>query len=230
MATLLAQFVGHVQQHQGRQAERNDASRQYQMAVQIGGIQNHDDGVRTWRAGHFSVQDIDRYLFVFRLGSQTIDAGQIDQRDFVAIGIAHISGMVFNGDTGKIADLLAQASEPIEKRGLTGIRRSNDSYGAIRRAQRFIPGPGNRMAAHCRGSHASVSKRWCSEQFNMDVAGQVAPHGNFGAFHAVNAGIATRTGACDRDFQAGHETQVHEVLGHRRGELHVAQDGTLSDA
>ena len=180
--------------------------------------------------GILSVQDIDRHLFVFRLGSQTIDAGQIDQRDFVAFGITHISGVVFDGDAGKIADFLAQTSEAVEKCGLTGIRRSNDSDRAIRRSERFILGPGYRMAAHCRGSHASVSKRGCPEQFDMDVAGQVAAHGNFGPFHAVNAGIATRTGACDRDFQAGHEAQVHEVLRHGRGEFHVAQDGALADA
>ena len=32
----------------------------------VGGIQNHDDRVRTGGAGHFSIQNIDRHFFVFR--------------------------------------------------------------------------------------------------------------------------------------------------------------------
>ena len=170
MAALLAQLVGHVQQHQRRQAQRDDAARQYQMAMQVGGIQNHDDRVRAWRARHLSGQDIDRYLFIFGLGSQTVDAGQIDERDLMAFEVAHVSGVVFDGDAGEIADLLPQTGEPVEQGGLAGIGRANDRHRAIRRAEGFIPGPRYRMAAHCRGAHALVSKRRGSDQFHVDVA------------------------------------------------------------
>ena len=105
--------------------------RQHQVAVQVGGIQNHDDRVGARRARHLSSQHIDRYLFVFGFGSETVDAGQIDQRDFLAGGVADVSGVVLDGNAGKIADLLAQTGEPIEERGLAGIGRTNNRDGAI---------------------------------------------------------------------------------------------------
>jgi hypothetical protein len=63
----------------------------------------------------------------------------------------------------------------------------------------------------------------------VDVAGQIAAHGNFDALYAVHAGIATRAAARDRDFQARHEAQVHEMFRYRKGEFHIAQDGALAE-
>ena len=170
MTALLTQLVGHVQQHQRWQAQRDDAARQYQMAMQVGGIQNHDDRVRAWRARHLSAQDIDRYLFIFGLGSQTINAGQIDQRHLMAFEVAHVSGMVFDGDAGEIADFLTQTGEPVEEGGLAGIGRADDRHRAIRRAEGFIPGPRHRMAAHGRGAHALVSEHGRPSQLHVNVA------------------------------------------------------------
>jgi hypothetical protein len=64
----------------------------------------------------------------------------------------------------------------------------------------------------------------------VDVARQVAAHGNFSAFHPVYTGIATRTATRNRDFQARHEAQVHQVLGNGKGEFYITQDGAFSHA
>ena len=147
-AVLLVQFVRHVQQHQRRQTQRDHAPCQHQVAVQVGGIQNHDDRIGTRHAGHVALQHVDRDFLVFRLGRKAVDAGQIDQRDFFAFAVADVAGMVLDGDAGKVADLLAQSGEPIEERGLAGIGRTYDSNGSIRGIRCFVLGARHRMARH----------------------------------------------------------------------------------
>ena len=181
------------------------------------------------RARHLAGQHIDRYFLVFRLGSETVDAGQVDERDFFAVRIAHIAGVVFNGDAGKIADLLAQLGQAIEECGLAGIGRADDSDGAIRGAERFVPGLGDRMAAHRGRAHALVSERGSAKQLHMNVAGEIAAHGNFGSVHAVHAGIATGAAAQHLHYQAGNETQVHEMFGNGRGNFQFGENGALAD-
>ena len=148
VAALLAQLVSHVQQHQSRRAQRDHARRQHEVAVQVGGIQNQDDGVGARRAGHVSGQHINRDLLVFGLGRKTVNAREIDKRNLLPFRVAHVAGVMFDGDAGKIADLLAQTGKPIEKRGLAGIRRADDGNRAIRCAQSFVAGSRHRMAAH----------------------------------------------------------------------------------
>ena len=125
-------------------------------------------------------QHIHRNLLVFGLGRKAIDAGKVDERDFLTFGVAHVAGVMFDGDAGKIADLLAQAGEAIEERGLAGIRGADHGNGAIRCAERFVRGTRHRMAAHRRGSHGSVSKGRRPEQLHVDVARDIAAHGDFG--------------------------------------------------
>ena len=114
VAALLAQFVGHVEQHQRRKAERNHARRQHQVRVQIGRVEHQDDRIRTRRSRHVAVQNVDRNFLVFGLGNEAVDAGQIDQRDLFAVGVANVAGVMLDGDARKIADLLTQLGEAIE--------------------------------------------------------------------------------------------------------------------
>jgi len=131
MAPLLAQLVGHVQQHQRGNAQRNDARRKDQMAVQVGGVQNQNDRVGARRARHCTGQDVDGDFFILRLWGETIDARQVDERNLFALGVAHITGMVFDGDTGKIPDFLPQLGESIKESCLAGVGRADNGYRAI---------------------------------------------------------------------------------------------------
>ena len=63
----------------------------------------------------------------------------------------------------------------------------------------------------------------------MDVARHIAAHGNFGPLDAVHPRIAAGAAARDRDFQTGHETEIHEMLRHRRRQLQFSENGALSD-
>jgi hypothetical protein len=134
MAALLAQLVGHVQQHQRRNTQRDHACRQHQVGVQIRRVENHDDRIRTRRSRHLPGQNIDGHLFVFGLRRQAVDAGEIDQRDLFPVGVAQVAGVMFDGNAGKVADFLAQLGEAVKQRGLAGIGRTDNCNGAIRGA------------------------------------------------------------------------------------------------
>ena len=84
------------------------------------------------------------------------------------------------------------------------------------------------MAAHGRGSVRSVSEGRRADERHVDVPGEVAAHGYFGPFDAIDAGIATGAAACDCDFQTGDEPQVHQVFGDRMIEFQVVHDGALA--
>ena len=131
VAALLAQLVGHIEQHQRRHAQRNHARRQHQVGVQIRRVQHQNDRVRARRARHLAGQHIDGYSFVLGLRCKAVDAGQVDEGDFFAVGVADVSGVVLDRDAGKIADLLAQLGEPIEKSCLAGVRRTDDGDGSV---------------------------------------------------------------------------------------------------
>src|SRR5271166_765609 len=85
------------------------------------------------------------------------------------------------------------------------------------------------MAAHRRSSHALVSKGRRTEQLHMDVARNVAAHGHFSSLDAVHAGIAAGAAARDSDFETGHETEIHEMLRHRRRQLEFGQNSAFAD-
>ncbi len=131
MAVLLAQLVRHVQQDQGWNAQCDDARCQDQMRVQVGRVQDEDDGVGCGRARHLAGKHIDRYLLIFGFRGETIDTGQVDERNFFPVGVADVAGVMLDGDAGKVANLLAQLGEAIEEGGLAGIGRPDNGYRAI---------------------------------------------------------------------------------------------------
>ena len=61
-------------------------------------------------------------------------------RDGAAVGEFGDAGMLLDGDAGEIGDLLAQAGEAVEKRGLAGVGRADDSAPLLEHAgARGIP-------------------------------------------------------------------------------------------
>ena len=148
LAALLVQLVGHVEQHQGGESESDDAPGQNQMAVQVIGVEDENDGVGQLRAGHAAVEHIHRDALILRLGIETVNAGQVNQVDLVAALQTIAAGMVLHGDAGEVADLLAQSRQAVEERGFAGIGRTDDGHRAIDGAATLMGrqgcGPGKR--------------------------------------------------------------------------------------
>ena len=125
-AAALGEIVGHVEQHEGGQAEAENGSGEDEIAAEIGDVEDENDGVGFGEIGTSAGEDVVRDLFVFGARNKAIDAGQIDQEDFLMaleFGLAHA---VFDGDAREIGDLLAQAGEAVEEGRLAGVGRTDD--------------------------------------------------------------------------------------------------------
>jgi hypothetical protein len=61
------------------------------------------------------------------------------------------------------------------------------------------------------------------------AAGEVTAEGNFGPIDAVDAGIAARAAACDKNLQTGHKTEIHKMFGDGLGHVKVFEDSALAE-
>ena len=65
VSAAAAQIVRHVEDDQSRQTEPQDRRGEHEMALQVGAIEDQQDGVRPVNATHLAFQYIVRNLFVF---------------------------------------------------------------------------------------------------------------------------------------------------------------------
>ncbi len=121
--------VAHVEQNQRGQAESQNRRGQHQLAGQMQGVENNEHRVRLGRAGHFAAEYVDGDAGVFRIRSQRVDAGQVDQGEVVAAHAGHQAHALLDGDAGVVGHLLAQACQSIEKSGLAGVWRPDEHDG-----------------------------------------------------------------------------------------------------
>ena len=155
VAVATAQIVGHVQDDQRGQTQRQNGRGQHEVAPQVGGIQHQQHGFRFGRAGARAVQNVVGDLLVFGARGETVDAGEIDDADGAAIGQFRDSGVLLHGDAGEVGHLLAQAGEAIEERRLAGVGRPDQRHGAYRRRTRAVARPPH---YHNRGSCRNRSR------------------------------------------------------------------------
>jgi hypothetical protein len=89
VAAALLHEVGHVEQDEGGQADGKDGRGEHQLAGEVQGIEDEDDGVGLGGAGHFAAEHVDGDAGIFRVGSEGVDAGQIDEGEVVAADAGH---------------------------------------------------------------------------------------------------------------------------------------------
>ncbi len=121
--------VAHVEQDEGGQAEREHGRGEHELAGEVQRIENQQNGVGLGRAGHFAAEHVDGDAGVFGVGRERVDAGQVDEGEVVAADAGHEAHALLDGDAGIVGDLLAQAGEAIEERGLAGVGRSDEDNG-----------------------------------------------------------------------------------------------------
>ena len=71
------------------------------------GIQDQQNGVGLGRAGHFAAQHVDGNARIFRIGSERVNAGQIDQGEIVAAYAGHEAHALLDRDARIVGYLLA---------------------------------------------------------------------------------------------------------------------------
>ena len=103
--------IAHVEQHQGRQSQRQHRSGQHQLAGQVQGIEDQQHRIRLGRAGHSAAQHVDGDPGVLRVGIERVDAGQVDERQIGAAHPGHQPHALLDGDAGEVGHLLAQAGQ-----------------------------------------------------------------------------------------------------------------------
>ena len=102
---------------------------------------------------------------VFRVGGERVDAGQIDEGEVFAADAGHEAHALLDGDAGVVGYFLAEAGEPIEKRGFAGVGRTDEDDGVERRRRSAEPWVAQRPACHSRRSSRGL------EQFGSFDAG-----------------------------------------------------------
>ena len=104
-------------------------SSQHQLAGQVKGIEDEDDGVGLGGSRHFALEDIDGHAGIFGVGRERVDTGQVDEGEVVAADAGHKAHALFDGDAGVVGYFLAQASQAIEKSGLSRVGRADKDNG-----------------------------------------------------------------------------------------------------
>ena len=121
--------VAHIEQDEGGQADGEDRRGEHELAGEVEGIEDQDDGVGLGRAGHFAAEHVDGDAGVFRVGGERVDAGQVDEGEVFAADAGHEAHALLDGDAGEVGDLLAQAGEAVEEGGLAGVGRADEDNG-----------------------------------------------------------------------------------------------------
>ena len=129
LAAAGVHLIGHVQQHESRQADRKDRRGQHQLPIHVGCVQHQQNAVGDGYAGHIAGKHIDCDAGVFGVGGEAVDAGEIDQREVAATDTLHLAGVVFHGHAGVVCDLLAQAGETVEQGRLAAVWRPDERHG-----------------------------------------------------------------------------------------------------
>ena len=114
MASAVAQVVGHVQDDQRGDSQRQDRRRQHQVARQIRRIEHQQDRFGLGRVRPFAGENVVGHLFVFRARRHAVDSRQVDDADCAAIRQLGYARTLFHGYAGEVGYLLAQARETIE--------------------------------------------------------------------------------------------------------------------
>jgi hypothetical protein len=109
---------------------RDDLAGQGHLAVELGGIEDEKNGLGPRLAFDLSAQGAHGDALVLRRGHrlvalQTPDAGQVEQAGARSLDQPFV---LLHGDAGVVANLLAQAGEPVEDGGLAYIGGANNRY------------------------------------------------------------------------------------------------------
>jgi len=78
LAMAFLEQVRHIKEHKRRKAERENGSRQHELAVQVHAVQHEQHGVWRGHARHVALQHVDRHARVLGVGRERVDARQVN--------------------------------------------------------------------------------------------------------------------------------------------------------
>ena len=113
-AAVGAHLVHHVQRQHHRHAQLQKLQRQIQVALDVRRVHDVDDAVRL-----LVENEISGYDFLLRIGSERIDARQVNDR--AALFPANLAHLLIDRHARKIAHVLIRAGERVEQRRLSAV-------------------------------------------------------------------------------------------------------------
>ena len=120
--------VAHVEHEDRRQPQIEDLAHQKQVALDVGGVDDAQDGVDATYVRLPAEQDVDRDHFVGRTGSQAVRPRQIDQPRR-RLAEADAADFFLDGDAGIVPHAALHAGQRIEQRALAGVRITDQGDG-----------------------------------------------------------------------------------------------------
>jgi hypothetical protein len=156
-----AQIVCHIQHDKRGKPELQYRSGKNQVPMKIGGIQNQQYRVRPSDTRHLSREYVMRYLLVLRARTQAVDTGKIDENN-IAAGNLGATNVLFDRDTGKIGDFLAESCESIEESRLAGVWRTYKGNGVG--SGPMSVGAGRRIKTGCSRATVTIAHTFTSSR------------------------------------------------------------------
>ena len=209
-AAAALQVVGHVQDHQRRQAQAEDRRGQHQMPARLveSRISRTASGLR--QILHLAEQNVVRDALVFGAGIQAVDAGQIDHENFAAGSSFTLPMRCSTVTPGKFATFWRR---PVSRLNRVDLPELGGPTIATMCRRVGIAGGGGRVRD---GATVAIAHNlyniplrripWPQDQF----AGGLAPQRDLRPIHAENPRIAARSGMARRDRMTGQKSQLHQ--------------------
>ena len=117
---LLLGHVDHVQAHHDRLRQGQKLGHQVEVALELCGVDDGDHHV-----GAFPDHVVAGDAFFFRVGGETVSAGEVDEVRYVAV-VAANPRLLFDGLAGPVAHVLAQTRQHVEDRGFAHVRLAGE--------------------------------------------------------------------------------------------------------
>jgi hypothetical protein len=126
--------VGHAEGDEHRTAELDELADEVEVAGEVGGVDDDDDGVGGGGVGALAAEDLAGDDLVGGSADEGVGAGEVDD---VGPGLGAVGGdelgaadLFLDGDAGVVGDLLTEAGEGVEEGCFAGVGVSGEGDGA----------------------------------------------------------------------------------------------------
>ena len=127
--------IRHVEGDNHRNLGFDQLGYQVEVAGEIAGVNNGDNGVGRSYTLLAAIEDVDGNSLIHRLRRQAVDSGQIEDLHRLSTAQRHATLETVHRHASVVADLLTQTGERVEKGGFSGIgvadQRNGLAFGLV---------------------------------------------------------------------------------------------------
>ena len=225
-ASAPLEFVGHRQDHQGRQSQAQHRIGQHQVRLETGPVQNKDHGLRLPVALQPARQEIAGDLLVQAARRQTVDAGKVNDLHRTD-SFDNDSRPALYGHARVVGHLLTQSGETVEERRLAGIGWSHQCDARMIRARRRPLEPARWMPTVPRCSIRVENPSGLECAAHAEAGRGLPPQGDQVAVHTIDGRPPSGRMPHGTDLAARYDATLQQRLDILAGHLHPDDDDLL---